>query len=193
MALTDISDQKTTVRRAAFAARKLAKAGDTSALGCRNLVEHIETQPGIHVVSGYMAIQTEIDPVAAMSELHDNGHMICVPVIQGRGKPLLFREWTPGCAMIEGDFGAMIPRSGDFVSPNICVVPLVAFDRLGHRLGYGGGFYDRTLNKLRAENPETHAVGFAFDGQEVASVPVDGYDQPLNAIVTESGTRRIAP
>jgi 5-formyltetrahydrofolate cyclo-ligase len=88
--------------------------------------------------------------------------------------------------LVEGVFKAMIPEDGAWVEPSVLIVPLLAFDARGYRLGYGGGFYDRTLEGLRARGPVL-AVGFAFAAQEVAEVPTDATDQRLDAVVTERG------
>lgn len=136
-------------------------------------------------LASYMAMRTEIDPTAAMEEAAAHGP-VGVPVIMGAGKPLKFRLWEPGCALIKGEFGAMIPENGDWMIPEIVVVPLVAFDRNGGRLGYGGGFYDRTLEQLRAIQP-TMAIGFAYGAQEDLDLPLEPTDQPLDLIVTERG------
>ena len=109
-----------------------------------------------------------------------------VPVITGAGQPLLFSRWEPEGEMITGQFGAQIPALDDFFEPEIVIVPLVAFDRQGGRLGYGGGFYDRTLEKLRAKRG-TLAIGFAFAAQEADGLPLEATDQPLDMIVTETG------
>jgi 5-formyltetrahydrofolate cyclo-ligase len=111
-----------------------------------------------------------------------------VPVILGPGQALRFREWSPGCAMVDGAFGARIPAEGAWVEPEVVIVPLVGFDARGYRLGYGGGFYDRTLAGLRARHPVL-AVGFAFAAQELPEVPIDEFDQRLDVIVTEAGLR----
>ncbi len=134
-------------------------------------------------ISGYMAIRTEIDPLPAMADAAATGPS-CVPVIEGRGLPLRFSRWKPGMAMKEGTFGAMIPETDDFMDPEILIVPLLAFTRTGARLGYGGGFYDRTLEGLRAKRP-TLAIGFAFAAQEADTLPLEPTDQPLDMIVTE--------
>jgi 5-formyltetrahydrofolate cyclo-ligase len=104
---------------------------------------------------------------------------------------LKFREWGPGVAMVAGDFGALIPAEGAWVTPQVVIVPLLAFDARGFRLGYGGGFYDRTLQGLRAKGPVL-AIGFAFEAQEVDAVPIDAFDQKLDLVVTEKGPRWFA-
>jgi len=135
------------------------------------------------VLSGYMPMRTEIDPLPAMAA-HQGP--VGVPVIIAKATPLRFREWSPGAAMIEGTFKAMIPAEGAWLDPEVLIVPLLAFDAHGYRLGYGGGFYDRTLAGLRARGPVL-AVGFAFAAQEVPEVPIDAFDQRLDAVVTEKG------
>ena len=174
---------KSEARRAAFAARKIAfAAGQGQA--AEILADYLAAYRGA-ALSGYMAMRTEIDPLAAMAA-HQGP--VCVPVIVGRAQALRFREWTPGCAMQMGEFGAEIPVEGGWIEPAVLIVPLLAFDARGFRLGYGGGFYDRTLEGLRAKRP-TLAVGLAFSAQEMDSVPIDETDQRLDAIVTEQGVR----
>ncbi|MDX8347587.1 5-formyltetrahydrofolate cyclo-ligase [Cognatiyoonia sp. IB215446] len=171
---------KSAARQAAFARRKAAHA-----LGQGNAGHLSSVLAGYRGVplSGYMAMRTEIDPIAAMEEAAAHGP-VGVPVIMGAEQPLKFRQWEPGCRMIKGEFGAMIPEAGDWMVPEIVIVPLVAFDRYGGRLGYGGGFYDRTLQKLRAARP-TFAIGFAYSAQEDQGLPLEPTDQPLDLIVTE--------
>ena len=175
---------KAEMRRAAFAARKTAfAAGQGQA--AELLADVLAGHPG-KVLAGYMAMRTEIDPLVAMAA---HPGPVAVPVIAGKGLPLRFREWSPGCSMAAGEFGALIPVDGAWLEPEVLIVPLLAFDARGFRLGYGGGFYDRTLSWLRAKGPVL-AVGFAFAAQEVAAVPVDGFDQRLDMVVTETGVRR---
>ncbi len=172
---------KAGARRAAFATRKAAfAAGQGQA--AELLADFLGAQAG-RVLSGYMPMRTEIDPLPAMAA-HDGP--VCVPVIVGKGLALRFREWSPGCAMIDGEFGALIPADGAWLEPEVLIVPLLAFDARGYRLGYGGGFYDRTLERLRARH-RLLAVGFGFAAQEVAEVPVEPTDQRLDAILTENG------
>lgn len=178
-----IDDVKAEARTACFAARAGAfKAGQGQA--AEILADYLAPHAG-KALSGYMAMRTEIDPMAAMAA-HQGP--VGVPVILAKGQPLRFREWSPGCALVEGAFKAMIPAEGAWIEPEVVIVPLVGFDARGYRLGYGGGFYDRTLAMLRAKRP-TIAVGFAFAAQELAEVPIDEYDQKLDAIVTEEGLR----
>lgn len=161
-------------RRAAFAARRPDDAAALAAV----LAAHAG-----RVLAGYMPMRTEIDPLAAMTA---HAGPVGVPVIIGAGQALRFRAWTPGAAMVAGDFGALIPLTGDWLVPRVLIVPLLAFDRQGFRLGYGGGFYDRTLQALRSTGPVT-AIGFAFAAQEVDRVPTEPTDQKLDLIVTEAG------
>ncbi len=178
---------KSEARGRAFAARKAAfAAGQGQA--AEILADFLATHRTA-ALSGYMAMRTEIDPMAAMAA-HQGP--VCVPVIVARAQPLKFREWTPGCALLRGEFGADIPAEGVWIEPQVLIVPLLAFDARGFRLGYGGGFYDRTLQGLRARRP-TLAVGFAFAAQEMDAVPIDETDQRLDVMVTEQGVRMFGP
>lgn len=181
-----VLEHKSAARAAAFERRRLAKARIDASHACDALCGHVSAFGPNKIIAGYMPIQSEISPLPAMQNLYDQGHTMCVPVIQGKGKSLLFREWNPDAPLIEGDFGALIPRSGAFLEPSILITPLVAYDADGYRLGYGGGFYDRTLEKLRGIH-RTHAVGFAYSAQLADSLPIEATDQKLNAIVTEMG------
>lgn len=178
----NLSDVKAQARKAAFARRKVAHDLGQGTAGY--LSEVLAGYRGVPV-AGYMAMRTEIDPSAAMEEAAAHGP-VGVPVIIGAGEPLKFRQWTPDSVMVPGAFGAAIPEAGDWITPEIVIVPLVAFDRAGGRLGYGGGFYDRTLEQLRAKQP-TLAIGFAYADQEADNLPLEATDQPLDLIVTERG------
>jgi 5-formyltetrahydrofolate cyclo-ligase len=176
-----MNDIKALARKAAFERRADAfAAGQGQA--AEILADFLAAQAG-KVLSGYMPMRTEIDPLPAMAA-HQGP--VGVPVIIGKGLPLRFREWSPGCRLVEGTFKAMIPEEGAWVEPQVLIVPLLAFDARGYRLGYGGGFYDRTLEGLRAKGPVL-AVGYAFAAQEVPEVPIEPTDQRLNAVVTEKG------
>lgn len=173
---------KSQARQAAFARRKQAHAAGIGTAGY--LSEVLAGYRGVPL-AGYMAMRTEIDPIAAMEEAAAHGP-VGVPVIVEAGQPLKFRIWEPGCQMIPGAFGAEIPEDGAWMEPEIVIVPLLAFDRDGGRLGYGGGFYDRTLQQLRAKRP-TLALGFAYAAQEDSTLPLEPTDQTLDMIVTETG------
>lgn len=139
-------------------------------------------------MAGYWPIRTEIDPRPVMEALAGS-RTLCLPVVDGPGLPLTFRRWQPGAAMEEGAFGAAVPARGDAVVPRSLIVPCLAFDDRGYRLGYGGGFYDRTLARLRKEGPVL-AVAFAYEVQRAEELPIETADEPLDAIVTEAGLRR---
>jgi 5-formyltetrahydrofolate cyclo-ligase len=174
-------DFKAAARAAAFARRAEAFAkGQGQA--AEILADYLSPHRG-KVLSGYMPMRSEIDPLPAMAA-HQGP--VGVPVILAKASPLRFREWSPGCRLVEGAFKALVPEEGAWVEPEVMIVPLLAFDARGYRLGYGGGFYDRTLEGLRARGPVL-AVGFAFAAQEVAEVPTDAFDQRLDAMVTENG------
>lgn len=185
MAQHEMAEHKAVVRKSAHAQRKAAFAAGQGR-AAEILADFLATHRG-KALAGYMPMRTEIDPLPAMAA-HDGP--VGVPVILGPGQPLRFREWTPGAAMVAGAFGALIPAEGAWVDPDVLVVPLLAFDRRGYRLGYGGGFYDRTLELLRASRPRL-ALGFAFAAQELPEVPVEPTDQRLDAILTEQGRVRL--
>ena len=183
------SGAKARVRKLAFAARRAAHGTGLDARGCAHLERLLERLPEGCVVAGYMPIRTEISPLPVMAALAARGVPVCVPVIRGAGRALVFSRWSPGCAMVDGPFGAAVPRNEDLLVPDILITPLLAFDAQGHRLGYGGGFYDRTFAALR-QGGGAIGIGFAYDAQERDDLPVEPTDQPLDAVVTETGTRR---
>lgn len=186
--MSDLAAIKDAARKAAFARRKPLFQG-ANAAQAGYLSEVLAGHRGVPL-SGFMPIRTEIDPVPAMAEASAHGP-VGVPVIIGAGQPLRFSRWTPDAVMTDGPFGARIPATEDFFEPEIVIVPLLAFTRRGDRLGYGGGFYDRTLQQLRARHA-TLAIGFAFAGQEVDDLPLEPTDEPLDLIVTETGVIDIA-
>ena len=178
----DMSDQKAAARDVAFAARKAAF--DLDAGGAAGLLSSVLAGYRGVPLSGYLPIRSEIDPMPAMIEAAAHGP-VAVPVIVGRGHPLKFSRWTPEGPLRAGPFGTQVPQVDDFLIPEIVIVPLVAFTRAGGRLGYGGGFYDRTLEALRARRG-TLAIGFAYGAQAAASLPLEPTDQTLDMIVTDA-------
>jgi len=184
MHMTEIDTTKASARKAAFAARKQAHGTGLDSAANLKLIGHILAQPA-KIIAGYMAIRTEIDPLQTMACLIAEGREICVPVIKGEGQPLEFHRWTPDCEMVAGPFGARVPANPEPLIPDLVIAPLVAFDKTLTRLGYGGGFYDRSLIEIRAQKP-CPAIGFAYSAQELPSVPRAPYDVPLDLIITET-------
>ncbi len=178
-----LAEAKAVARKAAFARRKTAHAADrgNSSSALSGILAGYRGVP----LAGFLPIRTEIDPRPAMAEAAAYGP-VAVPVIMGPGRPLEFSLWEPGIALRQGPFGAMVPESDRFIEPEILIVPLVAFTRQGGRLGYGGGFYDRTLQLLRSRRA-TLAIGFAYGAQETDALPLEPTDQPLDLVVTEQG------
>jgi 5-formyltetrahydrofolate cyclo-ligase len=183
--VSDLAAAKAAARKAAFAARDSAHAADTGR-GAGTLSSFLAGYRGVPL-SGYMPIRTEIDPLPAMAEVAAHGP-VGVPVIVAAGQPLRFARWEPEMEMVEGPFGARIPAHPQYVEPEILIVPLVAFDRRGGRLGYGGGFYDRTLERLRQKRA-TLAIGFAYAAQEAENLPLEPTDQRLDLVITEETIR----
>lgn len=183
--MSDLETRKAEARKAAFERRKAAHADDPGT-GAAVLSSVLAGYRGVPL-AGYVPIRSEINPLPAMAEASAHGR-VGVPVIDGKGQPLRFAVWTPSAPMEAGPFGAMVPKTLDFFEPEILIVPLVAFDARGGRLGYGGGFYDRTLEALRRSRP-TLAIGFCYAAQEAEILPLETTDQPLDLIVTETDVR----
>lgn len=142
--------------------------------------------PGI--VAGYLAVGSELDAGPLMTALVAHGWSLALPVVVAPETPLVFRRWLPGDAMSEGSFGIAQPGDdAEDIRPHVVLAPLLAFDEDGYRLGQGGGFYDRTLEKWRAEGHSVTVLGLAFAAQRVDAVPRDDFDQRLNGIITEDG------
>jgi 5-formyltetrahydrofolate cyclo-ligase len=186
--VTELSALKATARLEAFARRKAAHGRGLDAAAQERLLAWLAPFAG-RALAGYMPIRTEIDPLPVMAAW---AGPVGVPVIDGPGRPLRFRSWTPGCPMVAGPFGARVPETGEEIVPEVLVVPLVAFDRTGARLGYGGGFYDRTLGLLRARGSAV-AAGFAFAAQECPGLPREETDARLDVVVTELEVIRPLP
>ncbi len=192
--------EKAEARKSAAAARKAAResAGpDAAAQIARHLMSVIDTafgqSDGSLTVSGFLPIGSEIDVRPALDAALAAGHDICLPCVLAPGEPLTFRRWREGDPLVREAFGTKAPApDAPVVKPDILLVPMLAFDGAGYRLGYGGGFYDRSLEALRREK-QVLAVGAAFAGQRADSVPRGPYDQPLDWVITELGATRFAP
>ena len=172
-------------RAAAFAIHGSEAARKLAAYG----LDFLKLPPPL-IVSGFAAIRDELNPAELMTWLHAEGYQLALPVMKGKGKPLSMRSFVPGDVMEPAAWGIAEPTEDKpEVEPDVVLVPLLAFDARGYRLGYGGGFYDRTLAKLRAKNPIV-AVGIAYDELAVDAVPHDGYDQRLDWVLTPSGPKK---
>jgi 5-formyltetrahydrofolate cyclo-ligase len=167
-------------RDALSGARRHAAA---QAIAARGLP--VPIAPGM-VVSGYSPIRSELDPIPLMRALAAQGARLALPVIAARDRPLSFRAWSPGDSLARGLFGILepMPEAAELI-PDILLVPLAAFDRLGHRIGYGAGHYDRSLAALRAAR-DIVAIGMAFATQEIEAVPMQPHDVALDYVLTET-------
>jgi len=188
----DAIELKKDLRTKAIAARAAAFA-EHGADASRRLAAHgldfLKVRPGA-IVSGFAAIRDEINPADLMVWLHAEGFRLALPVMVGKGQSLVMRAWAPGDAMEAAAWGIAEPMADKpEVDPDVVLVPLLAFDVNGFRLGYGGGFYDRTLARLRAKK-KVVAVGIAYDEQKVDAVPIESYDQRLDWVLTPLGPIR---
>lgn len=155
------------------------------------LADYLLRKVKVHqIIASYSPIQSEISPMGAIERLAERGYRMSLPVVIARNQPLKFRSWRIDDELIVGDYGVSIPKGGNWVVPEVIITPLLAFDDKGYRLGYGGGFYDRTLEKFKREKG-VKAVGFAFSGQYCEDIPRDEYDYKLDTIVTEQGITEI--
>jgi 5-formyltetrahydrofolate cyclo-ligase len=184
-----LAQEKAELRRAAQACRdalpvELRKAA-ADAIAAR--VFPLRVAPGI-IVSGFMPLKSEINPLPLMKTLAEAGAELALPAVAGRGKPLIMRKWQWGAPLVPGVWGIREPPpEAPQADPDILLVPLLAFDRSGYRIGYGAGYYDLTITRLRAKKAIT-AVGVAFAAQEAAHVPRTSFDAPLDLVLTEQAT-----
>jgi 5-formyltetrahydrofolate cyclo-ligase len=168
------------IRRDAIPAAERAQAAETIAARAFPLA----LKPGI-IVSGFMPLKTEINPLPVLRKLASAGAQLALPAIAGRGQPLTMRAFAFGDELASGQWGIREPKpDAPEVAPDILLVPLLAFDRNGHRIGYGAGYYDMTIAKLRAMKPVI-AAGIAFAAQEIEEVPVTARDARLDLVLTE--------
>jgi len=185
--MTDPFPSKQDLRRAAQVRRRdaaVAAAPDCAeALAALGLAALADKAPG--TVSGYWPIRDEIDVRPLLAALRDRGWTVALPGVMGQDVPLEFRVWRDDDRLVRAGFGIMEPGpDAALQDPDVALVPLLAFDRRGHRIGYGKGHYDRTLSMLRLRRPVL-AVGIGFSAQEVPRVPVEPHDQSLDAVLTD--------
>ena len=181
---SDLDRAKALARKAARAARTgLDPLAAGAALAAHVLAE-APPRPGA-VVAGFWPMGEEIDIRPLLHALAERGHPLVLPATPARGQPLSFHRWQPGDTLAPEPFGTVRPL-GPVLAPDFLLIPLLAFDRAGRRLGYGGGYYDRTLPLLLG----TATLGCAFAVQELAEVPAGPYDARLQAVATECGVLR---
>jgi 5-formyltetrahydrofolate cyclo-ligase len=185
---SSIATQKAELRNAALAKRDAMPADQrqraAEAIASRPFP--VTVGPGA-IVSGFMPLKSEISPLPLMRKLADAGAKLALPAIAGRGKPLTMRAYAFGDEFARGQWGIREPKPEQpEVFPDVLIVPLACFDRAGHRIGYGAGYYDMTIHRLRTMN-KVVAVGIAFAAQEIAKVPATDRDERLDLVLTENG------
>ncbi len=190
--MTDIAEEKRALRVRAAEARRVAHLADFTGSISMLMRDHALAGlplPAGAAIGGYWPRGTEMDVRLLLAALHERGHAVGLPHVR-RGQAMTFHRWRPNDRLISGVLGIEMP---DFhtpeVVPDVFLVPLLAFDRYGNRLGYGGGYTDRTISALRARKPLL-CVGIAYAAQEFDTVPHDALDQRLDWLVTEKGVRR---
>ena len=181
-----IEDAKAAIRRDARARRDALppdmRAAAAQAIAARPFP--VAVSPGM-VVSGFMPMKSEINPLPLMQALADAGARLALPVVAGRGKPLVMRAYAFGETLAAGVWGIREPKpDAPEVLPDVVIVPLLAFARDGHRIGYGAGYYDMTIHRLRKDKSIT-AIGIAFATQEIPQVPATERDAKLDLVLTE--------
>lgn len=184
----DLSQSKEALRAAALALRDAlpaaARAAAAAAIAGRAFP--VKVVAGM-IVAGFSPMKTksEINPIPLLRKLADAGAQLALPAVAGRGHPLIMRAWHFGAPLVSGQWGIREPMpDAPEVAPDILIVPLAAFDRAGHRIGYGAGYYDMTINALRAKKPVI-AIGIAFAAQEIPKVPATERDARLDLVLTE--------
>lgn len=184
-----IESRKAELRREAIARRDALPAAEraaaAAAIAARPLP--VAVPPGA-IVSGFSPLKSEINPVPLMRAFAAAGARLALPVVAGKGRPLTMRSWNFGEPLDSGVWGIREPKpEAPEVFPDILIVPLLAFDRAGQRIGYGAGYYDMTIARLRGMKPVI-AIGIAYAAQEVAAVPATPRDAPLDLVLTERET-----
>jgi 5-formyltetrahydrofolate cyclo-ligase len=180
-----ITIAKSEARKAAALKRNAAVSPDWAAGSFAGHVFPVAISSVCKSVSGFYPYQSEADIRPLLGRLAGQGWTTALPVVLGKNLPLIFRRWLPGEPTVAGKWNIQVPpESAPLVEPDVLLVPMLAFDRAGYRLGYGGGFYDRTLEELRRKKPIV-AIGIAYALQEIKDVPHDALDQKLDYVFTE--------
>lgn len=195
-----LADEKAELRRRCYARRQAIKS-KAAAAAANEVAGQVAAEIDFSnitltrdtAVSAYWPLPGELDPRPALRALATRGASLALPRVIGDGQPLAFHLWRHEDRLVEGRFKVMEPAAeAPIATPNFLLVPLLAFDSGCRRLGHGKGYYDRTLQTLKANDPATLAVGVAFAVQEVERVPTDDHDQTLDMVITERGVFRAA-
>ncbi len=185
-----IAEDKKRCRSTASERRKGLVREPAGAIAADHFLSHIRPD-GDKVISLYWPIGSELDTLPLLNKLLETGFTCVLPVVERSDAPLVFKVWKQGDPLEKGEYDIPVPlKNAQQRTPDILVVPMLAFDSEGYRLGYGGGYYDRTLGALRQQGKPV-AVGYAYAGQEIPVVPADKLDQPLDWVVTEKKARKI--
>lgn len=186
MSFDGVKNDQAALRRRAVAARAAippAERAIASQQAAKLAIGALGAEPG--AVAAFLSFRDEIDTAPLLDAVAAGGLALCLPVVEGKGKPLIFKRFLPGDRLETGAYGIKTPiAAAPLVMPDTLFVPLAAFDRQGQRIGYGGGYYDRTLHQLRQVKP-IRAFGYAFAAQEVAAIPAGPHDERLDAIISE--------
>lgn len=189
--MTDPRSMKRALRKEALARRDALDAFwriEASLEMAETARDHIAMEPGT-IVSGFWPMRSEVDVRPMMFALRERGARLCLPAILDK-TTIVFRELVRGGALVDMGFGTSGPgEEAETLDPSVMLVPLAAFDRRGHRIGYGAGYYDRAIAALQANGGAPRLIGIAFDCQEVAMVPDEPHDVVIDEILTESGLR----
>jgi len=190
MNLPSLADQKADLRKRCYE-RRIAVDGEEAEAAAKAVAKRVASAISIAdgtIVSAYWPLPGELDPRPTLEALVKQGAAGALPRTVGDGEPLVFHSWTVGDPLVEGQFKVMEPEIGvPIVTPSVLLIPLLAFDCGCRRLGHGKGYYDRSLQQLKAGDPNLRAIGVAYALQEVEQVPTDVYDQTLDLVITEKG------
>jgi len=184
---TQSSPDKNTIRIQCLAKRERMDEFDASVAGNALVLRLMEViSADAATIAGYKSIRREVDITGAIKQCAARGQKLCLPIIEAQDKPLFFRRWRMEDPLEKGRYGIEVPRADALTArPDVIIVPMVAFDRSLHRLGYGAGYYDRTIAALRAQEKKVQIIGVAYSLQETDSIPFNALDEKLDMIVTE--------
>jgi 5-formyltetrahydrofolate cyclo-ligase len=185
-------EDKAQIRKRLLSRRQQISSNER-AVACGYLCDKLLTitLPEASAIAGYSAINGEVDIAQALNHYYTRNHPVFLPVVAKPETILQFLKWSPESAMRTGAYGIAEPLGGEVGVPDVIWVPLVAFDRTGHRLGYGAGYYDMTVAHLRKGNPKLLAIGIGYAFQEVDKLPAEAHDAKLDMIVTEKEIIRL--